>query len=124
MISTNMISNCPINIKDVDNAEKIFGRSMASLKGKSTRSKPKPVIRDDIQIPEEIYNKNSNLDLCIDVIYINRVAFLVSIDKQIKYRSIIHVKDQDTPEFFKSLDQILRLYNLAGFTITTIHADN
>ena len=56
MISTNMISNCPINITDVDNAEKIFGPSMASLKGKSPRSKPKPVIRDDIQIPEEIYN--------------------------------------------------------------------
>ena len=58
------------------------------------------------------------------MIYINRVAFLVAIDKQIRYRSIIHVKDQDTSEFFKCLDQILRLYNSAGFTITTIHADN
>lgn len=97
---------------------------MASLKGKSIRSKPKPVIRDDIEIPDEIYTNNSNLDLWIDVIYINSLEFLVSIDKQIKYRAIIHVRDQDAAEFFKCLDQILRLYNSAGFAISTIHVDN
>ena len=35
---------------------------------------------------------NSNIELCIDVVYINSVEFMVSIDKQVKYRSIIHFK--------------------------------
>ena len=45
-----MISNFPISVADLTNYEKIYGTSMASLKGKSTRSKKRLVIKDDIQI--------------------------------------------------------------------------
>ena len=44
MVSTNMISNCPISVAYIINSDKIYGPSMASLKVKSTRSKPRPVI--------------------------------------------------------------------------------
>ena len=54
MVSKYMISNCPIAVADISNSENIYVPSMANLKGKSTRSKPRPVIRGNIKIPSEI----------------------------------------------------------------------
>ena len=58
MVSTNMVSKFPISVADISNAEKIYGPSMVSLKGKSTRIKKSPVMKYEIQIPRKIYKNN------------------------------------------------------------------
>ena len=58
MVSTNMISDCSISVADLSNAENVYGPSMEIIKGKLTRSKPRPVIKVDIQIPREKYKNN------------------------------------------------------------------
>ena len=50
MFSTNMISNCTISVAYISNSERIYGPSTTSIKGRSTRIKPIPVINDNIQI--------------------------------------------------------------------------
>jgi len=52
----NVKKNCPVTIIDVNAAEKIFGPALSTLKGKTTRQSPKPVIRDEIELPNEIVN--------------------------------------------------------------------
>ena len=71
-----------------------------------------------------IYENSSNIELYIEVIYKNRVAFMVSIYIQVKYRSIIQITSQNEEAFFKFLDNLLCKYNSSGFTIAVIHADN
>ena len=65
----NGIKNCPITLEDIDIAEKIFGKDIYTLKGKSTRTRPIPVIQDYVEIPKELkkFIKISNyvLILCI-----------------------------------------------------------
>ena len=48
---------------DISNYDKIYGPSIASLKGNQTSSKPSQVIKDDIQISSDIYENNSNIGL-------------------------------------------------------------
>ena len=56
IIQLNQIRNCPVTLKDIANAEKIFGDDIASLKGQSTRRKP-PIIKEDfIEIQPKIWN--------------------------------------------------------------------
>ena len=74
---------------------------MKTLKDKSTRKKTSPVIMYDILIPRRIYETNSNIALCIDVVYIIRVVFMVSIDRKVKYRSIIQITSQNEEAYFK-----------------------
>ena len=51
IVRMNAISNCPITVEDINIAEKVYGPDIGSLKGKTTRIKPKPVVRDYIEIP-------------------------------------------------------------------------
>jgi hypothetical protein len=57
------IRNCPVTTEDVNNAKKIFGPNMLSLKGKSTRRKSTPVREDTVEIPEELIAKNRKIEL-------------------------------------------------------------
>ena len=61
MVSTSMISKCPISVADIRNSENIHGPLILSLKGKSTRRKPRLLIKDDIHIPSKIYKNNSKI---------------------------------------------------------------
>ena len=58
MVSTNIISKCPMEVADRINAENMYGPLMEGLKGKSTRIKPRPVIKYGIKIPSKIYKNN------------------------------------------------------------------
>lgn len=43
MIKNNLLPNIPISIKDVLNAEQIFGPNLGSLKGKTPRTTPNKI---------------------------------------------------------------------------------
>ena len=124
LLRMNIIKNCPVTPEHVDRANDIYGLPIAALKGKATRSKPPIMSKDIIEIPEEIYLKNYKLHLCIDIVYINGMTFLVSIDKEIRFRSIVHLKKCSKSLLYEGLDKITRVYNTAGFRIKIILADN
>ena len=123
-IKTNMIRNMPITIDDVNIAEQIFGPDVGSIKGKTTRHKPMPVVADYIEIPPEIYSNHQNIILCIDGIKINKLFFLTTISRSIMYRTAEYVPNKTSEAYRSVLDNVFRIYNTAGFCITTIHCDN
>ena len=118
----NVIKNCTVTSGHVDIAEKIFGIDVATLKGKTTRKQTPKVLEDTVDVPEELYKLNDQLELYIDGMYINKRLFITSIDKTICYRCAISIPNRTEKELFIAIDKILRQYNTAGFTIKTIHA--
>jgi hypothetical protein len=76
----NAIKNCPGTTEDVNNAKNIFGTNMSSLRGKLTRRKSTPVREDGIERPEELILQNCKIDLCIDIMYVNKCGFMTTIN--------------------------------------------
>jgi hypothetical protein len=117
------IKNCPVTTEDMNNAKKILGVNMSSLKGKSTRRKSTPVREDVTEIPEGLILQNCSIDLCIDIMYVNKCGFMTTIDQTIHFRSALPIKNDTDEEYYHVLDMVLRLYNSAGFHIKTIHCN-
>ena len=80
--------------KDCDIAIQIYGKDIASLKGKSTRSKPTPAVDDVIAILKHLLYLHNNVHLFLDIMYVNELPFLMSISKYLYYRSAIYLKDE------------------------------
>jgi hypothetical protein len=51
-----------------------------------TRRKSTPVREDTIKIPEELIANNREIELCIDILYVNECGFMTSIDQTIRFR--------------------------------------
>ena len=119
----NGVQNCPVRPVDVDIAENIFGPDMAALKGKSVRRKPKPVLEDWIQLPEEIHNKHRRIELCMDIMYIDGVGLMTAVDRSIRYRSIVEVTENDSDAYLSAHDYIIQKYVKADYFVAVVYCD-
>ena len=126
MLRMNLIKNCPVGCEDIVLAEKIFGKDVSVLKGKSVRPRPKVVTREDmIDLPKELTIVET--ELAIDVIYVDSEAFLHAIDRKIKGKALVPLgtmQKAKAADLIKGLKAIIKEYNRLGVKITMIHADN
>ena len=86
-IATNAIANLKVTTRDVDLAEKIFGPDLGTLKGKTTRRKPLPMVSDQIAIPPQLYENRESIGLCIDLMFVNSMPFFTSISRALYYHT-------------------------------------
>jgi hypothetical protein len=123
IIRMNAIRNCPVTIDDILIAEKVFGPDIGTLKGKSTRQKPAPIVQEYVDIPKELILAQENVTLCIDTMFVNGLPFLTTVSRNIMYRTAQFLPNKTTETYRDNLNTVLRIYNKAGFRISTIHAD-
>ena len=88
MVRSNIIVNCPITFSDVKKSKLVFGPDITSLKGKPVRRKPASVVTDYIEIPREILESHKELEVSTDIMFINKIPFLVSISRRLKLTTI------------------------------------
>jgi hypothetical protein len=123
MVSSNMINNFPVTSIEVTNANKIFGPYLATLKGKTLRITPPPVMKDCAKIPKEIMSLNRNFTLAIDIMFINGLPFMVSISRKIKFTTVKYLLGRKQINLVKSIRKIINLYRKRGFTVDTALMD-
>ena len=88
MVRSNMIVSCPVTFSDVKNAKLIFGPDITSLKGKSVSRNLASVVTDYVDIPREIIELRKELEVSTEIIFINKLPFLVSISRGLKFTTI------------------------------------
>ena len=54
MVRAGMIPNRPVTLEEIKNVHAIFGPDVPSLKGKTVRLKPKPVVSNCVNTPKDI----------------------------------------------------------------------
>jgi hypothetical protein len=123
VIWSNQIKDCPVTIQDIDVAMKIWGKNIAALKGKTTRSKTHPVARDYVKVPKELLKLHKEFFLTTGIFFVNKITFFLTLSRNICFTAVNHLADRTVPQIFKAFKEMYQYYLQLGFHITTVHAD-
>ena len=67
IVQSNQIKDCPVTAQDIQTAHQIWGKDIAALKGKTTRTKSVHVASDFVKIPQEILDMHREVFLSADI---------------------------------------------------------
>ena len=122
-VQSNKIEDCPVTVQDIDNAQRIWGKNVAALKGKTTRSKPIPVAKDFVKVPKEILSLHKEVYITVDIFFVNKIAFFITLSRKICFTSVRHLVSRKVKEIFQAFGEVYKMYLQRGFRITTVGAD-
>jgi hypothetical protein len=86
-----MNKNCSVTSTDIDNARKLFGDDIATLRGKNVRNTQDPGMADYVDIPKDILDLHKDVTMAADVMFVNGLPFVTTIYRKIKFTTIEYV---------------------------------
>jgi hypothetical protein len=99
-------------------------KSVPSLKGKTTRKTPEHVPSDVIAVPTDIRELHRNVTMSIDVFFVNKIPFFITLSRNICFTTVTHLANRKTATIFAAFKSIFMYYLQKGFQIITVTADN
>jgi hypothetical protein len=120
MVRSNMIKNCTVTPTDIDNARKLFGADITTLRGNTVRRTQDAVMAYSVAIPKEIMDLNKEVTLVLLVI---DMPFVTSLSRKLKFATMEYVSSRSEPNLIKSLLKIVKLYKARGFEHRTALMD-
>lgn len=123
ILRSNQIKNCPVTVNDAENAVAIWGKNIAALKGKTTRSKPSPVAADFIKIPPELLKIKKDVFLTADIFFVNKIPFLLTLSRNICLTTVRDLESRKAEVIFQGFKDIYQKYLQRGFRIGVVHVD-
>jgi hypothetical protein len=125
IIRNNFIINCPVTIDDVARAQRIYGKDVAFLKGKTTASPAKDYVPEQppICLPQDILDNHSKVTLCCNIFFVLGLPFSISTSRNIHFVSCRPIADRTKGVIRACIAADVKTYEKRGFTVTTIHAD-
>jgi hypothetical protein len=113
----------PVMVEDAMAAYKIWGPSVAALKGKTVCKKLEPVNTETVYIPKEIRKLHKEVTLTIDIFFVNSIPFFVILSRVFYFTTVTHLPDRSLGQIFKALKAIFIYYLQRGFRVTFITGD-
>ena len=116
-------NDCPVTLDDVRIATDIFGKNLGALKGKTTSRSEPHVITSISPVPIEIMKTHKQVTLAVDIMFVNKIPFLVTTSRNIHFGTIEAIPDRKINTVISKLRSILNLYKHRGFNVSSILAD-
>ena len=92
MVRIHTMKNCLFIIEYITVANTIFGPDAGSLKGKTVRITPSRVVQNYSAVPESIRHLHRQVNIAVDIIYVNSLSFLVTLSWRLKYTKSMFIK--------------------------------
>lgn len=116
MLVNGGIMNSELKARDFANAEKIWGKSIGILKGKTTRKKS-----NSIFIPKD--PESRDVDLSMDIFFIAGIPFLMSISSRMKLYVVTHLTDRKASTVLEAIESHISAYKVKDFYVKNILVD-
>jgi hypothetical protein len=110
ILRSNQIKDSPVTIEDAMAAFKIWGLSVAALKGMTVRRRPEPIETDIVSIPKEICELQKEVTLTIDIFFVNKIPFFLTLSRVLYFTTVTHLPDRSLDQVFKALKGIFYYY--------------
>ena len=123
IVENNLLINCPINRQDIRAAEDIFGPDVGSLKGKTVRRGTAHVEVPSVTIPATLMERYRDVIIGADIMFVNKLPFMVTISRNIKFCTAELILDQKQETLFAAIKAVRNIYAKRGFAAKFILMD-
>ena len=124
MLENNIIRGCPVTALDAKRAVETYGKDVGGLKGRSKRLRPKHINNVNIiPLPDFILKWHISVTLCIDIFYVNQMAFFHMISQKLQYRTVEYIESESHQTILHSLQKVIKIYEAGGFNVEYICGD-
>jgi len=123
MVREKLITNCPVIVHDINNANLMYGPDLANLRGKQTRTKPERVRVEIVQIPRDFVQLHKYVTLVADVMFVNGLPFLVTSSRGISLVTVEYLPSRTAKRLVNTLNRVFTIYGTAGFIVQTALMD-
>jgi hypothetical protein len=103
ILRSNQIKDSPLTVEDAMVAYKIWGPSVAALKGKTVQKRPEPVKTDIVSIPKEICELHKEVTLTTDIFFVNKMPFFLTLSRVLYFTMVTHLPERSLDQIFKAL---------------------
>jgi hypothetical protein len=124
VVNGNLLKNCPINADDIRAAEDILGPNLGSLKGKTVRKGGQHIDGTHAQVPREIMELHRDVTLCVDIMFVNKIPFLVTISRNIKFGTVEILPNRKAKSILQGVARVQKVYKRRGFRVVLGMMDN
>jgi hypothetical protein len=112
-----------MTVQYIDVALKIWGKNIAELKRKTTRTKLITVARDYVKVPMELLKLHKEVFMRTDILFINNIPFFLTLNHKICFTAVNNLAYRTLLHIFKAFKEMYKYYLQRGLHITTVHAD-
>ena len=87
------------------------------------RRKPDSVVADYVEIPREILESRKDMEVSTDIMFINKIPFLVSISRGLKFTTIEYLSNKIEIALVTSINKMVSHYKSHALHVSTIFLD-
>ena len=122
-VAVSHLKGCPLTKADVKAAEDIYGPNLGALKRK-TVARPNPHVPAGVDhVPTSIMSVHCSVTLAIDVMFINKVAFLITTSRNLKFGMVEAIANRQVTTIIAKLHSVCQVYHHRGFQVSVILGD-
>ena len=122
-VAVTHLKGCPMTKADIQAAEDIYGPNLGALKGK-TVDRPNPHVPAGVDhVPTSIMDVHHSVTLAIDIMFINKVAFLITTSRNLKFGTVEAISNRQITTIIAKLKSVCQIYHHRGFRVTVILGD-